>query len=237
MSLYDQKIPHVCPICGEELKIPEEAALKVQNGEAAWVNCPSCNYKVTISREAAHDMEELIRQENERTPIDFSLIGGKDDAPDLDIKQVCPSCGEALQVTPDAAFLIRSGKAVVVRCPGCNFRVRLTQQGAEAAEEGEEQQAASQSYDRPAAKRKGRVCPICGGPLSLTEQEIQTIQKGQPVVVTCPSCNFQMKASLARVEEMDQMMRREDESAPLDSTLVGGKEEAPGQDAMEEYKQ
>ncbi|MEA4933765.1 MAG: hypothetical protein VB071_09375 [Lawsonibacter sp.] len=74
MTLHMEKIPEVCPICGEELKFTEQESVGHGSGRGPRVSsCPNCNFRLEFPHGNAEDDEELMKRENEKEPNEYAV--------------------------------------------------------------------------------------------------------------------------------------------------------------------
>lgn len=75
MTLHMEKIPEVCPICGEELKFRQEESVDDgKGGEPKVISCPNCNFKLELPHGNAEEDEEVMKREDEKEPNEYAVL-------------------------------------------------------------------------------------------------------------------------------------------------------------------
>lgn len=84
MAPYTNRIPSVCPVCGEELRGRKELPVETdESGRPRSVCCPNCRFRMEIEGGDEEDAEAALAREQGREGRAYDVLA-EDDSPGED---------------------------------------------------------------------------------------------------------------------------------------------------------
>ncbi len=84
MLLPIDRIPDVCPICGEDLSAVKEELGKTGDNMPGVFSCPNCDFQINLMKDGAEEIVEMMEREHNKIPPDYQSVVGRDDTPGED---------------------------------------------------------------------------------------------------------------------------------------------------------